>query len=99
MFEKLADRIGRDIRYGAPPSDWLSKAELRTLDPRLRRVYDLTYELRDLTVEQSLLIAALIAIVEQDEIDAPDAPETEQSRRSVAANLRRLRRHIESLDD
>jgi ppGpp synthetase/RelA/SpoT-type nucleotidyltranferase len=99
MFEKLADRIGRDIRYGAPPEHWLAGPERSALEGRSRELYELEYELRAGIVSQALTVADLISAVERLEILAPDAEDRETNRRSVAEILIQLRESIESLGE
>jgi ppGpp synthetase/RelA/SpoT-type nucleotidyltranferase len=85
MFEKLADRVGRDIRYGAPPEQSLPQAD---------RV---TYTARIAVVGQALAVADLISAVENAEAANPGAPQLEGFRRGVFTSLTGLRQSIELL--
>jgi len=55
MFEKLADRAGRGIRYGAPPDHWCSAEEREALDPSQLGLYNAAYSVRKATVASALL--------------------------------------------
>jgi hypothetical protein len=63
LFEKLADRIGREIRYGGPPSHWLSPEERRALPPAQLARYDLAYsdrtEVMSIALDLSVLLNSL----------------------------------------
>ncbi|OIK06921.1 hypothetical protein [Streptomyces monashensis] len=81
MFEKLADLIGRGIRYGEPPVHWWD-----TLDPapadeshHQRKIYDASYRLRE------AMVASAVAL--SDFIDALEAYEA--SEEAEAATVRR----------
>jgi len=95
-FEKLADRIGRDIRYGAPPRDWLSSGERAALTGPLKELYEVAYRLREVTVDQALNLADLLDAVEDMERTAPDAAELAEFRRQFVDHLAQFR---DTLDD
>lgn len=97
MFEKLADRVGRGIRYGEAPSHWLSADEREAGDPMLRGLYDVAYESRNGTVASAIALADLIAAIEAAEQIAPQAPELVVYRRQVADGLADLRRSIDGM--
>jgi ppGpp synthetase/RelA/SpoT-type nucleotidyltranferase len=103
MLEKLADRIGRSIRYGSPPDDWDEKvralASERDLSQEqreiLERLYDVEYELRVVIVEEAITAGKLIGAVEAAEMEMAD-DEIDQYRRKIAEGLARLRTQIEA---
>jgi tetrahydromethanopterin S-methyltransferase subunit G len=80
MFEKLADRVGRSIRYGSPPDHWDEKvraiASERDLSQEqleiLERLYDIEYELRVVMVEEAITAGKLIGAVEAAEMEMAD---------------------------
>lgn len=98
MFEKFADRVGRDIRYGAPPEHWLTERERSELDPLISDVYDASYRLHEATVGHALALANLISVVEQAEVASPGTPALPRYRLRIAGDLDELREDIELLD-
>lgn len=50
LFEKLADRVGRGIRYGEPPDHWLTENQRERLSPTGRNFYLVAYRLMEETV-------------------------------------------------
>jgi ppGpp synthetase/RelA/SpoT-type nucleotidyltranferase len=83
LFEKLADRLGRGIRYGEPPAHWLSEAERATGSDEFRAVYEIELAVRERWVELAMRLADLAATLEQAECAIPDAPEVAEVRRNV----------------
>jgi ppGpp synthetase/RelA/SpoT-type nucleotidyltranferase len=83
LFEKLADRLGRGIRYGEPPAHWLSEAERAVGSDKLRATYESEFAVREQEVELATRLADLIAALEQAECAIPDEPEVVALRRSV----------------
>jgi ppGpp synthetase/RelA/SpoT-type nucleotidyltranferase len=98
LFEKIADLVGRDIRYGEPPAHWLSATERDTLDAEVLEVYGLLYTARKTAVTSALARANTIADVEVVEFAAPHTPELAQFRRAVTIGLSDLRALIEQLE-
>jgi hypothetical protein len=101
MFEKLADRVGRGIRYGNPPDHWDKK--VRALEPKdlsqeqrdsLKELYDLAYELRVVMVKEAITAGKLIGAVEAAEAEMAE-DEIDEYRRKIAEALARLRVEIE----
>jgi ppGpp synthetase/RelA/SpoT-type nucleotidyltranferase len=57
MFEKLADRAGREIRYGDPPQHWRTEAQREAYPAVLLDLYRSAYRLRETTVALALVHA------------------------------------------
>lgn len=74
LFEKLADRVGRGIRYGDAPARWWTPSEFERMDEATRRSTSARYELRVLTVHAVLRAAWAIDAIEITEITAAMAP-------------------------
>ncbi|MFI1725909.1 hypothetical protein [Streptomyces sp. NPDC020489] len=93
VFEKLADLVGRGIRYGEPPMHWWDESLLVRADGRdaqsIRRLYDLAYKARTTLVKSVLvagdLIDALEAAVAQG-VD-PDDPQLREIWATVQQDL------------
>ncbi len=99
LFEKLADLVGRDIRYGQPPRTWWTTEELDTMDSLLQELVHTEYELRVATVKQALAMAAWIAAVEEAEFAAPDDPVLDAHRSRVDAALADFRDSLDELQE
>lgn len=73
MFEKLADLIGRGIRYGEPPVHWWDSLEgmRATESPEsiaaLREIYDASYRVHVAMVESAVTLSGLIGALEDYE--------------------------------
>jgi ppGpp synthetase/RelA/SpoT-type nucleotidyltranferase len=96
-FEKLADRIGRDIRYGAPPRHWLSADERASLGPRAQKIYEIEYQIRELVVSRAMTVANLVDVIEYAEQTAPDAPELAKYQQDVTETLAQFRETLDEL--
>jgi len=96
LFEKLADLVGRGIRYGEPPQSGLVEEELGGASAAIREVIRLRLELRRATVAQALALAEWLSAVEEGESTAPEDPELDAMRRSIDAEIAAFR---ESLAD
>ncbi len=72
LFEKIADKIGRSVRYGEPPDHWLPKPERAMLSTLEREAYDLRYKIRLSVITMAELVGELIEQYEQREISEPD---------------------------
>jgi ppGpp synthetase/RelA/SpoT-type nucleotidyltranferase len=79
LFEKLADRVGRGIRYGEPPEHWRDgvvdlASDTPDMNPNksyvLERLYTVSYEHREATV---LYAHALADVIDEYERCAPTA--------------------------
>ncbi|MFE1112241.1 nucleotidyltransferase family protein [Streptomyces rochei] len=74
MFEKLADLIGRGIRYGEPPTHWWSAIERMTEGETpekasaARRLYDISYKWHVLTVKSAISLSDMIDALEEAEV-------------------------------
>ena len=97
LFEKLADLVGRGIRYGEPPRRWWSSEEFNAMDATHRRLVLAKYEVGVLVVDIALAIAEMIDVVETGEDVATDNPELEVHRRSVDRGLVDFRAAVERL--
>jgi ppGpp synthetase/RelA/SpoT-type nucleotidyltranferase len=112
LFEKLADSLGRGIRYGEPPQPMRLPRPLRLrpvrlsghMDPiRPKDFKDLgklvrrSNEFRSLAVAQAKTIADLISAVEQLEVLNPDGLELVENRRRVEESLALIRTSLEKL--
>ncbi|NLT06463.1 MAG: hypothetical protein GXY03_09135 [Solirubrobacterales bacterium] len=99
FFEKLADRIGRGIRYGEPPTRWWEPVDVRW--DRKRELFEVGYALREKLVDLALAVADLIAAVEEAEGDAPDDPRLHGYKEDVneaLASLQDRLRHVRDLE-
>ena len=94
MFEKLADRIGRGIRYGAPPDNWLEVGDLST---EARKLYDLRYEVRAITVRLAMAVSGMIEAYERGVTVTPYDDELPLYRARVDAALADLGRQLDRL--
>lgn len=94
LFEKLADRVGRNVRYGEPPTHWLDTDKREGLKPQMRELYDAGYRQRQAIIDQALALAPLIAAVEQGELEEPGSKELLEYRAVVVQALRDLRDDI-----
>ncbi len=78
MFEKLADLIGREIRYGEPPAHWWDRLEDLRDDKTpeqvvaLRKLYDTSYRLHVLMTRSAIVLGDLIDALEEVEVAEPD---------------------------
>jgi ppGpp synthetase/RelA/SpoT-type nucleotidyltranferase len=99
LFEKLADSVGRGIRYGEPPRHWRT-AEQREAGPHeLQELYVAAYRSRTALVELALATANYIVAFEELEQGAPDAPELEGFRQDIDRVIVDLRQAVEDLED
>lgn len=97
LFEKLADRVGRGVRYGEPPKHWLSESQRLGLAGELKAVYETSFALRQRVVDLALATGAFIAEVEKAEVDEPDAPELTEYRKSADEAISDLRTALDAL--
>jgi len=99
MFEKLADLIGRGIRYGEPPAHWwdaverLVQGETSEKAATMRRLYDASYRLHELMAESAVALSHMIDALEEVEasgnhVDAAAVQELWDGVRESLADLR-----------
>jgi ppGpp synthetase/RelA/SpoT-type nucleotidyltranferase len=97
LFEKLADRVGRAIRYGERPRQWWTDAELEEMSAHDQMLVGLRYRIRESTVDIALATAAMIAAVEEGELERPPSSQLGAYREGVDEQLRQLREAVEEL--
>lgn len=97
LFEKLADRIGRGIRYGEPPDHWLTEAEREALSERDRGFYEVEHEIRGLAIEMAQAVAQMIDAYEIVELLDPNDPEVHEYRAQVDDALADLTKRLDEL--
>ena len=95
FFEKLADRVGRGIRYGEPPTKWWLPDEGRS--GNVRKFNEAEYELRMVTVAMALAVADMIDAVEAGEF--VDRRDPHQPQLEVEKALDDLQRSLHDLAD
>ena len=95
LFEKLADLVGRGIRYGEPPAVWWSDDELAAWTDLDRELNTTRYELRLILVRIALSVANMIDAVEQGELESPDDFELDGYRRMVDQHLAEFRDNMD----
>ena len=96
FFEKLADTVGRGIRYGEPPTKRGTHEEVP--GSSLRTYFEAEYELRTALVELALIVARMIDTVEVAEVAAPNDPLLHGYRREVEDRLALLRQNLQAID-
>jgi ppGpp synthetase/RelA/SpoT-type nucleotidyltranferase len=97
LFEKLADLVGRDIRYGQPPRRGWTAEEFAAMDSLSQKLAIVEYELRASTVRRALALAGWIAAVERAEFARPDDPALDVHLRQVDAALAEFRESVDEL--
>lgn len=104
MFEKMADVLGRGIRYGEAPDDWRDELDLQGFSNESQRVLghrlaDAAYTARVSMVGLALSISDLVSALEQIEADGadPNDPEVRKYWRSVEHDMADLRSHLQEL--
>jgi len=90
LFEKLADHIGRRVRYGEPPDHWMSKSERQDLSEDRRRKYDIMYGIRSDVIDLAQLTAEMVEAYERAEVLSPQHPAIPAARARVDAALSNL---------
>lgn len=99
LFEKLADIVGRNIRYGEPPVRWLLDEQRLESVPRMLELSALSDALAEALIVAVLNLAEAIADVEEIEPSGPGASVLPALRRQVTGDLTRLSTLLEQLDD
>jgi hypothetical protein len=94
FFEKLADRVGRGIRYGEPPAKIVIA---RAGSPEPIRLHEAEYRFRRATVAVALSVANLIDAVEAGEF--VDRCDHDRPKREVEKALSDLRRSLNDIGD
>jgi ppGpp synthetase/RelA/SpoT-type nucleotidyltranferase len=97
LFEKLADRVGRGIRYGEPPVRWWTPVEFEAMDAIEQRWVSAEYHLRAVTVDLAAAVARMIDAAEIAQASAPEDPIVGTYRRRVEEELAELHKHLEDL--
>jgi ppGpp synthetase/RelA/SpoT-type nucleotidyltranferase len=97
LFEKLADRVGRGIRYGEAPARWWTTAEFEAMDGVEQAVELFNHTGRTVAVDLALSVAAMIDAVETREATAPEDPELDAYRQRVDEELAGLQTRLERL--
>jgi ppGpp synthetase/RelA/SpoT-type nucleotidyltranferase len=98
VFEKLADLVGRGIRYGQPPRVVWTPEEFDALDAGRQELARVTYGVRMAAVHHAMAIATLIDTFERAEDLAPDIPDLAGFRGAVEERLARFRESVESVE-
>lgn len=99
LFEKLADLVGRGIRYGEPPRRAWSREEFDALSATLQDVALASDRVRVAAVDHALSVAGLIAAFEEAEFLAPDPAALEEFRGGVEEGLANFRASVERLQE
>jgi ppGpp synthetase/RelA/SpoT-type nucleotidyltranferase len=97
LFEKLADRIGRSIRYGEPPTPQWTAEELTSMGTNAQKLAVASREVRELTIRLAITVADLVSAVEEVEATTPDSPKLLDNRRAVEKSLSTLREHLDAI--
>jgi ppGpp synthetase/RelA/SpoT-type nucleotidyltranferase len=95
FFEKLADLMGRGIRYGDAPIRW---EPLPGDGEPVREALSRRNELIDALVDSALELATVIAAVEVREVAAPGDPNVEGFRRFVNDDLEEMRQDLRRVE-
>jgi ppGpp synthetase/RelA/SpoT-type nucleotidyltranferase len=92
MYEKLADCLGRGIRYGEPPAHWLPPEERDT------EIYVSAYHVREIIVEMAEVIAELISHLEEHGSLAEDDLSMDEHWNRVRSAIVNIRVRIAELE-
>jgi Region found in RelA / SpoT proteins len=84
LFEKLADGVGRGLRYGQMPDHWLSANEREALSSEERRRYESAYALRTDVVEVALGLSSVLDELEKAPRSDSVMEQTDDALRRVA---------------
>jgi hypothetical protein len=98
LFEKLADLVGRGIRYGDAPRRWWSPEEYEAMAPVDRGLTRATYDLYESAVTVALKIARRIDAAEAKEVAAAGHPRQDPVRQSVDLLLAEFRELVERVE-
>lgn len=94
FFEKLADLVGRGIRYGEPPARW--EVEAGDSDAT-REALDARHGLIEALMNWALVEGDLIEAVESGEMTDRASPEIEEGRRLVTGDLVQMHDYLRSV--
>ena len=105
VFEKLADLVGRGIRYGEPPTEWwdvITAAHGHASPERLaglRELHDASFAVHEAMVKSALAMAELIEVLEQEEAAGtdPDHPEMRKLWQYAQNGLADFRTHMDDM--
>ncbi len=97
LFEKLADRVGRGIRYGEPPERWWTPVEFKAMDAIERSLMSAEFHVRVAAVDLAVAVADMIDAAEIAEASAPEDPRVGSYRRRVDEVLGDLRDSLNEL--
>jgi hypothetical protein len=97
LFEKLADLVGRGIRYGEPPVVWWTPAEFDTWTEPERVREESRYKIYVDMVALALMLAGMISTAEQHRLIASDDRPVGANPRTVDQDLARFRVLIDRL--
>jgi Region found in RelA / SpoT proteins len=98
LFEKLADRVGRGIRYGEPPLKRWTPEDSEGWTAGEWEYAHVSYEVRLTLVRLALSVAAMIDAAEEGESLAPGNPKLDAYRRKVDESLDHFRQVVERED-
>ncbi len=95
LYEKLADQVGRGIRYGEPPLSLFDDAELSMMPRKVRDAAAVFNDYRRLVVQLAATVADLLDAAERGMLEDPDGPELRvvrsQAQRAIAELRETLR--------
>lgn len=98
LFEKLADIVGRGIRYGEPPAPLLSDSQRLVADADMVELSRLGDAFAESLIESALALAEAIAAVEELEHSGSPATDLPALRQQIADGLARLARAVDQLE-
>lgn len=105
MFEKLADLIGRGIRYGEPPAHWWEAIEPQVVAQppekvaTLRPLYEMSYKVHELMARSAVALSDLIDALETLEADGvpQDDPALQEMWADVQNDLVEFRERMKGM--
>lgn len=98
LFEKLADLVGRDIRYGAPPLWRWTPDEFDAFDATLQDLARAGHRTRVAMVDHAMAVATVIAAFEEAELIAPGVRGLEGFRDDIEQSLASFRDSVEEME-
>jgi hypothetical protein len=99
LFEKLADLVGRGIRYGEPPAEWWTAEQFDAWTADQRKFVQDLYASRRLLVQVAVSIAKAIDLVERPEPFTSDHRESKSVREAVDRMLAKFRKLVAGLSE
>src|SRR6185312_32792 len=97
LYEKLADKIGRGIRYGEAPEHWLTSNDRGRLSNTERYVHERLYHLWSQAVVTAHAIARAIDVYERKEFRDPQDSGLRDAREAIDSGLRLLSEMLDEL--